>query len=94
MRVGLHALGLTVTDYRPAVARASSWLHVPMDRLLQRRVSLYGRVHSNEPLRDTPHINACIEQTNRPFRSRACSRSGSISWPINVPEGATTVDRI
>ncbi len=91
MRVGLRALGLTVTDYRPAVARASSWLHVPMDRLLQRRAILYGRVHSNEPLRDTPHINARIEP---PFRSRACSRSGSISWPINVPEGATTVDRI
>ena len=69
--------------------------HVPMSVLPSGWVNLHGHVHNNEPLRDTPHINVCIEHTDyRPLPLESVLTLGKRLLAGRVPEGATTADRI
>ena len=38
--------------------------HVPMGVLPPEWVNLYGHVHKNQPLRETPHSDVCVEHTD------------------------------
>ena len=69
--------------------------HVPMSVLPSGWVNLHGHVHNNEPLRDTPHINVCVEHTDyRPLPLESLLTLGKRLLAGRVPEGATTADRI
>ena len=68
--------------------------HVPMSVLPSGWVNLHGHVHNNEPLRDTPHINVCVEHTEyRPLPLESLLTLGKRLLAGRVPEGATTADR-
>ena len=57
--------------------------------------NLHGHVHNNEPLRTTPHINVCVEQTDyRPVPLESLVTLAKLLLAGNVPDGATTGDRI
>ena len=69
--------------------------HLPMGALPRGWVNLYGHVHNNEPLRETPHINVCVEHTEyRPLRLESLRTLAGQLLTGRVPEGATTADRI
>ena len=69
--------------------------HIPMGALPPGWVNLYGHVHNNEPLRDTPHINVCVEHTDyRPLPLGSLVTLAKHLLAGDVPEGATTGDRI
>ena len=64
--------------------------HVPMGALPPGWVNLHGHV-----LRETPHINVCVEHTNyRPLPIESLLTLGKRLLAGRVPEGATTADRI
>ena len=37
--------------------------HIPMNEVPDGTVNLYGHVHNNEPLREGPYVNICVEHT-------------------------------
>ncbi len=85
------ATGILAIDTDPPMVLT----HVPMDGLPAGWVNLYGHVHNNEPLRDTPHINVCVEHTDyRPLPLESLITLGKHLLAGHVPEGATTTDRI
>ena len=58
------------------------------------RENLYGHVHNNEPLRETPHINVCVEHTEyRPLRLESLRTLARQLLTGRVPDGTTTADR-
>ncbi len=85
------ATGILAVDTDPPLVLT----HVPMGVIPPGWVNLHGHVHNNEPLRATPHINVCVEQTDyRPIRLESLVTLAKRLLTGNVPEGATTVDRI
>ena len=69
--------------------------HLPMGALPRSWVNLYGHVHNNEPLRETPHINVCVEHTEyRPLRLESLRTLAGHLLTGHVPEGSTTAARI
>ena len=85
------ATGILAIDTDPPMALT----HLPMDGLPPGWVNLYGHVHNNEPLRDTPHINVCVEHTGyRPLPLESLLALGKRLLSGDVPEGATTADRV
>ena len=69
--------------------------HVPMGVLPPDWVNLYGHVHNNEPLRETPHVNVCVEHTDyRPLPLESLLTLAKRLLAGDVPEGATTADRM
>ena len=86
------ATGILAIDTDPPMVLT----HVPMDGLPAGWVNLYGHVHNNEPLRDTPHINVCVEHTDyRPLPLESLITLGKHLLAGHVPGGAaTTTDRI
>ena len=69
--------------------------HVPMGVVPPGWVNLHGHVHNNEPLRQTPHINVCVEHTDyRPLAVESVLRLAKHLLAGPVPEGETTRDRI
>ena len=69
--------------------------HLPMGELPPGWVNLYGHVHNNEPLRDTPHINVCVEHTEyQPLPLESLSTLAKQLLTGHVPRGQTTADRI
>ena len=69
--------------------------HIPMGALPPSWVNLYGHVHNNEPLRETPHINVCVEHTDyRPLPLGSLVTLAKHLLAGDVPEGTTTDDRI
>ena len=85
------AAGLIVIETDPPMVLT----HLPMGPLPPGWVNLYGHVHNNEPLRDTPHINVCVEHTGyRPLRLESLRTLGKAVLSGPTPNGATTADRI
>ena len=41
--------------------------HIAMNEVPDGTVNLYGHVHNNEPLREGPYVNICVEHTS-PFK--------------------------
>ena len=69
--------------------------HVPMGVTPPGRVNLHGHVHNSDPLRDTPHINACVEHRDyRPLPLESLVTLAKRLLAGAVPRGATTGDRI
>ena len=85
------ATGILAIDSDPPMVLT----HLPMRTLPLGWVKLYGHVHNNEPLLDTPHINVCVEHTDyRPLPLESLLTLGKRLLAGRVPEGATTADRI
>ena len=58
-------------------------------------MNLYGHVHNNEPLRETLHINVCVEHTDyRPVPLGSLVTLAKHLLVGHVPDGSTTGDRI
>ncbi len=58
-------------------------------------MNLHGHVHNNEPLRATPHLNVCMEQTDhRPLLLESLATLAKRLLAGDMPDGATTGDRI
>ena len=85
------ATGILAIDTDPPMVLT----HLPMGTLPPGWVNLYGHVHNNEPLRETPHINVCVEHTDyRPLPLESLVTLAKHLLAGYVPEGATTGDRI
>ena len=60
--------------------------HIAMNEVPDGTVNLYGHVHNNEPLREGPYVNICVEHTQyRPLPLEPCD-----GWPSH---GSTTRGR-
>ena len=69
--------------------------HIPMGVLPLGWVNLYGHVHNNELLRETPHINVCVEHTDyRPLPLGSLLTLAKHLLVGHVPDGTTSSDRI
>ena len=56
-------------------ARVSVVTHIAMNEVPDATVNLYGHVHNNEPLREGPYVNICVEHTeDRPLPLDAVRR--------------------
>ena len=53
------AAGILTVDTDPPLVLT----HVPMGTIPPGWVNVHEHVHNNEPLRETPHINVCVEHT-------------------------------
>ena len=85
------AAGLIVIETDPPMVLT----HLPMGPLPPGWVNLYGHVHNNEPLRDTPHINVCVEHTGyRPLPLESLRTLAKAVLTGRTPDGLTTADRI
>ena len=85
------ATGILAVDTDPPMVLT----HVPMEAVPQGWVNLHGHVHNNEPLRTTPHINVCVEQTEyRPVPLESLVTVAKHLLAGDVPEGTTTRERI
>ena len=85
--------GLCVIDTDPPMVLT----HLPMDELPGPEwVNLYGHVHNNEQLRDTAHINVCVEHTGyRPVLLNDLVILGKRTLTQGAPPpGTTTRERI
>ena len=85
--------GLCVIDTDPPMVLT----HLPMGELPGPDwVNLYGHVHNNEPLKDTAHVNVCVEHTGyRPLLLNDLVVLGKRILTRGVPpSGATTRERI
>ena len=85
------AAGVIVIESDPPMVLT----HLPMGPLPPGWVNLYGHVHNNEPLRDTPHINVCVEHTDyRPLPLESILTLAKAVLTGRRPDGLTTADRI
>ena len=85
------ATGILAVDTNPPLVLT----HVPMGVIPPGWVNLHGHIHNNEPLRTTPHINVCVEHTDyRPVPLESLVTLAKRLLAGDVPEGATTGDRI
>ena len=85
------ATGILAIDTDPPMVLT----HVPMGVLPPDWVNLYGHVHNNEPLRETRHINVCVEHTDYcPLPLGSLLTLAKHLLAGDVPEGATTSERI
>ena len=69
--------------------------HIAMNEVPDATVNLYGHVHNNEPLREGPYVNICVEHTEYrplPARRRATAGLGTARRPR--PRAATTAEEI
>ena len=87
----LIAIGVPAIETDPPMVPT----HVPMSALPPVWANLHDRVHNNEPLRTTPHINACVEHTDdSPVPLGSLMALAKRLLACDVPDGATTGDRI
>ncbi len=69
--------------------------HVPLPTVPDGWINLYGHVHNNEPLRESPWINICVEYTDyRPVHLDSLETLAKAMLAGNTPSGNTTVQRI
>ena len=85
------ATGLLVVDTDPPLVLT----HVPTGVVPPDWVNLHGDVHNNEPVRETPHINVCVERTGyKPLPLDGVLALAKQMLTGDMPQGATTLDRI
>ena len=69
--------------------------HIPMNEVPDGTVNLYGHVHNNEPLREGPYVNICVEHTEyRPLPLDAVRRLALARLDDPRPRAATTAEEI
>lgn len=83
--------GIVTIDTDPPLALT----HLPMEHVPYGWINIHGHVHNNEPLRDTPHINVCVEHTDyRPLLLSDVLTLAKRLITTGPPVGNTTVKRI
>ena len=66
-----------------------------MNEVPDATVNLYGHVHNNEPLREGPYVNICVEHTEyRPLSLDAVRRLALARLDDPRPRAATTAEEI
>ena len=69
--------------------------HIAMNEVPDGTVNLYGHVHNNEPLREGPYVNICVEHTEyRPLPLDAVRRLALARLDDPRPRAATTAEEI
>ena len=69
--------------------------HIAMNEVPDATVNLYGHVHNNEPLREGPYVNICVEHTEyRPLQLDAVRRLALARLDDPRPRAATTAEEI
>ena len=69
--------------------------HIAMNEVPDGTVNLYGHVHNNEPLREGPYVNICVEHTQyRPLPLVAVRRLALARLDDPRPRAATTAEEI
>lgn len=69
--------------------------HMPMTRVPDGTVNVHGHVHNNEPLREGPYVNVCVEHTEyRPLPLDAVRRLARARLGDPRPRAATTAAEI
>ncbi len=69
--------------------------HIAMNEVPDGTVNLYGHVHNNEPLREGPYVNICVEHTQyRPLPLDAVRRLALARLDDPRPRAATTAEEI
>ena len=69
--------------------------HIAMNEVPDGTVNLYGHVHNNEPLREGPYVNICVEHTEyRPLPLDAVRRLALARLDDPRPRAATTTEEI
>ena len=69
--------------------------HIAMNEVPDATVNLYGHVHNNEPLREGPYVNICVEHTEyRPLPLDAVRRLALARLDDPRPRAATTAEEI
>ena len=69
--------------------------HMAMSEVPDGTVNVYGHVHNNEPLREGPYVNICVEHTEyRPLPLKAVRRLARARLNDPRPRAATTAEEI
>ncbi len=69
--------------------------HIPMNEVPDATVNLYGHVHNNEPLREGPYVNICVEHTEyRPLPLDTVRRLALARLDDPRPRAGTTAEEI
>ena len=69
--------------------------HIAMNEVPDGTVNLYGHVHNNEPLREGPYVNMCVEHTEyRPLPLDAVRWLALARLDDPRPRAATTAEEI
>ena len=77
------------------VGTCLSKTHIAMNEVPDGTVNLYGHVHNNEPLREGPYVNICVEHTEyRPLPLDAVRRLALARLDDPRPRAATTAEEI
>ena len=85
------AVALVIIETEPPLVLT----HFPLAEVPPGWVNLHGHVHNNEPLRQSPHVNVCVEHTG--YRPVELGRLIALAKHIlarGQPEGATTAERL
>ena len=69
--------------------------HMPMTQVPDGTVNVHGHVHNNEPLREGPYVNVCVEHTEyRPLPLDALRGLARARLSDPRPRAATTAEEI
>ena len=69
--------------------------HMPMAEVPDQAVNVHGHVHNNEPLREGPYVNVCVEHTGyQALPLDALRRLARARLDDPRPRAATTAEEI